>query len=196
MRVFVVAFALLLIGCAPRNPEPDVRELFPVAIEPAIDLGARDDEKLNSGFEVQMYFGYRKLVEPWQMLIGMSQANDDGLVRGKLGRVTEVLEVREFGSDSVAAHTVFVELSTSAGAMLGQPAACVEFHKHELMEFRKEWSVTGKYFAVLHARAHDDERVAVQWSVNVPPAVSKMEVPCSEYEHIPVAVPNSQLAAA
>jgi hypothetical protein len=182
--LMLTAFASIVlstIGCGPRNPEPDVRELFPVTLEPAIDLGARDRAALNDGYDVAMYVGYRKAEGPWQILLYMSQAHDDGLVRGKLGRVTEVVALRTYVSDSVAASAELRVHFRRAQELLGNPASCITFRYPEMVGYSREWSVNGKYFAVRRSQMGDSTQVAVQWRDTAAPLMAKTEVPCTEH---------------
>lgn len=169
---------LLSVGGAQNRPRLTAQDLLPVAIEHTIVLGASDSQGLFVAYELRPYFGYAKQVGPWQILIGMSAADDDHLVRGKLGHVMEVLEVRVFESDSVAARSEYSVHSKRVEQILGKPSACAKYQKIESTEFRTEWSVDGNYFSVVLSRGSSDERVAVQWGGSAPRTIPRTLARC------------------
>lgn len=178
--IFLESGVLIQSSLTRSKQQPSMRELLPIAVERSVIPGAIDREGAFDSYRLRPYLGYSKDSSPWEVLIGMSAANDDRLTRGALGRVDEVLELRRFGGDSVAARMEFSLQSNRVRKLLGDPLACIRYRKPESVEVRLEWEVEGRYFAVAQSRGHDDERVALLWGGGAPTALPRAEERCSK----------------
>lgn len=138
-------------------------------MEAGVVLGARDGDVFDS-YQLSPYTGYRKTSGSWEVIVTMTGAGDDRLTRGQLGRVTEVAQVRQFGSDSTQAEREFEAQSIRVQQTFGEFSRCAEYQLADSRELRHEWTHKGRQLAVVHNRGPSGALVAVQWGGRERPA--------------------------